>query len=109
WCWGDNFRGQLGLGDTTDRSLPTQVGTDSDWIMVTAGSGHTCAVKTFRKIRYCWGDNYAGRLGLGTNGATDLEHRMYLSPTSAGDSGWESLSAGSDATCGIRTQHLVAP
>ena len=31
WCWGDNTYGQLGLGDTTDRTIPTQVGTDTNW------------------------------------------------------------------------------
>lgn len=25
WCWGRNHRGQLGLGDTSDRMLPTRV------------------------------------------------------------------------------------
>jgi alpha-tubulin suppressor-like RCC1 family protein len=25
WCWGSNVFGQLGLGDVTDRLVPTQV------------------------------------------------------------------------------------
>ena len=37
WGWGTNTNGQLGLGDTINRSSPTQIlsGTSS-WIMVTA-------------------------------------------------------------------------
>ena len=27
WAWGFNQFGQLGLGDTTDRHIPTEVGT----------------------------------------------------------------------------------
>jgi len=43
WCWGANESGQLGLGDTTDRSVPTQVGTRLDWASVAAGSSpHLC-------------------------------------------------------------------
>jgi alpha-tubulin suppressor-like RCC1 family protein len=31
WSWGYNHKGQLGLNDTTQRSSPTQVGSDNDW------------------------------------------------------------------------------
>ncbi|MBU4481693.1 hypothetical protein KKH59_05315, partial [Patescibacteria group bacterium] len=36
WAWGWNEYGQLGLGDTTDRTVPTQVGTDANWLSVSA-------------------------------------------------------------------------
>ena len=32
WAWGRNGDGQLGLGDTTNRSSPVQVGALSDWV-----------------------------------------------------------------------------
>ena len=34
WAWGGNTRGQLGLGNTTNRSSPVQVGTTSTWSSV---------------------------------------------------------------------------
>ncbi|WP_421620666.1 hypothetical protein [Alkalilimnicola ehrlichii] len=45
WAWGRNGYGRLGLGDTDDRDVPEQVGTDSDWTAVSAGRDHTVAVK----------------------------------------------------------------
>ena len=46
WCWGWNIYGQLGDGSTTDRTIPTQVGSDTDWATITTGGGSTCGVKT---------------------------------------------------------------
>jgi alpha-tubulin suppressor-like RCC1 family protein len=56
WCWGDNFFGQLGDGTTTRRITPTQVGTETDWVTVTAASTHTCGVRADGSA-WCWGDN----------------------------------------------------
>ena len=65
WCWGGgSFAGQLGLGDLTDRSSPTQVGTRTDWATVRAGDSHTCATRTDHTL-WCWGYNAGGQLGLG--------------------------------------------
>jgi alpha-tubulin suppressor-like RCC1 family protein len=36
WSWGYNASGQLGLGDTVNRSSPTQIGTTTTWLKVTA-------------------------------------------------------------------------
>ena len=37
WAWGSNWCGQLGLGDNTDRNVPTQVGTDNSWAVFPTG------------------------------------------------------------------------
>jgi alpha-tubulin suppressor-like RCC1 family protein len=78
-CWGNNFYGQLGLGNTTNRgwdpgqlgtALPTvDVGTDvlTGRLRVEAVSGgqeHTCALLAIGRVK-CWGDNSFGQLGLG--------------------------------------------
>lgn len=37
WTWGDNTEGQLGLGDTIGRTVPTRVGTENYWKEVRCG------------------------------------------------------------------------
>ena len=102
WCWGGgSFAGQLGLGDLTDRSSPTQVGTRTDWAMVKAGDSHTCATRTDHTL-WCWGYNGQGQLGLG-----DFTDRS--SPTQVGSrTDWADLSAGDGYhTCATRTDHTL--
>lgn len=37
WAWGSNGSGELGLGDTSNRSSPVQVGALTDWLTISAG------------------------------------------------------------------------
>ncbi|MEK6706645.1 MAG: Ig-like domain-containing protein, partial [Bdellovibrionota bacterium] len=83
-CWGNNFWGQLGYGNTTDigdNETPASAGDVSvggDVVQVEAGYGHTCALLSTGKVR-CWG--LADRIGYGnTNNIGDDE-----TPASAGD------------------------
>jgi alpha-tubulin suppressor-like RCC1 family protein len=65
WAWGDNSAGQLGLGgDYSDKLAPTQVGTNSDWLLVTASRALTVALKTDSSV-WAWGENGYGELGIG--------------------------------------------
>lgn len=91
WMWGDNAYGQLGTNDRTTRSVPTKVGTSSDWKSVSttsAGSsaGVTAAIKNNGTL-WMWGYNGDGTLG--TNNTTN-----YSSPvqTIAGGTNWKSVS-----------------
>lgn len=63
YCWGANSRGQLGTGDTHDRSYPVQAAVDHFQWRVAAGAAHSCAVIRWGPL-YCWGDNAQGQLGL---------------------------------------------
>jgi alpha-tubulin suppressor-like RCC1 family protein len=37
WAWGNNGNGSLGLGNTTDRSSPVQVGALTTWLKASNG------------------------------------------------------------------------
>ena len=64
WGWGRNTFGALGLGDTTNRSSPVQVGSLTNWFLVGGGYFYNAAIKTDGKL-WTWGFNYGGRLGVG--------------------------------------------
>jgi alpha-tubulin suppressor-like RCC1 family protein len=64
WAWGGNNFGGLGLGDTTPRSSPCQVGSGIDWKYVASGY-LSLAIKTNGTL-WSWGqNNLYGCLGLG--------------------------------------------
>ena len=67
WAWGVNTNGQLGEGTSTNRNIPTQIGTDTNWDTVQARNFATSmATKTDGTIWY-WGANYYGEFGNGTS------------------------------------------
>ena len=72
-CWGSNYSGQLGLGDTNTRgdnwnemgdNLPAvNLGTGRKAKAISAGGSYTCAALDDGSVK-CWGYN-DGRLGIG--------------------------------------------
>lgn len=67
WAWGYNNYGKLGLGSTANQIvIPTQVGSDSDWMKAIPGFEHTIALKDNGTL-WAWGHNDVGQLGDGTN------------------------------------------
>ncbi|EYF03334.1 RCC1 domain-containing protein [Chondromyces apiculatus] len=96
WCWGRNANGQLGDNTTTDNPAPLQVGTDTDWVEVTAGNSNTCARKQSGAV-YCWGFNGTGQLGLGD--VTQRRVPFLL----GGAADWGSIRLGFTHACGLST------
>lgn len=66
WATGANNRGQLGLGNTTDRLSLTQVTSmGAATASIAAGEYHTLVLKTDGTL-WAAGDNFLGQLGDGT-------------------------------------------
>ena len=66
YCWGGHLVGQLGDCSLRDYSaVPRPVCGGHRYILLSAGSGHTCAVAVAHDA-YCWGPNDSGELGSGT-------------------------------------------
>ena len=67
WTWGFNSYGQLGLGDTVNRSSPVQVGALTNWAKLSTGGGGTgqviFAIKTDGTL-WGWGNGTAAGLGV---------------------------------------------
>jgi alpha-tubulin suppressor-like RCC1 family protein len=61
-CWGRNVEGQLGIGDTTDRNLPTLSSTFDDWSLISVGRFHTCGMRSDHSV-WCVGQNTYGQAG----------------------------------------------
>jgi alpha-tubulin suppressor-like RCC1 family protein len=96
WVWGKNNVGQLGLGNTTYYSSPKQVGSDTNWLSVSATHDSMVAVKTNGTI-FSWGANGKGQLGLGNT-------TTYSSPKQIGSGvSWAKLVMGRQMCVGIKT------
>jgi alpha-tubulin suppressor-like RCC1 family protein len=99
WCWGGDGSGQLGNGAGGSTTSPAQESTSAtDWALVSAGQGHTCAVKTNGTL-WCWGNDGSGKLGNGA--VTGNQQSPYQESTAAAD--WASVAAGGSHTCAVKT------
>jgi alpha-tubulin suppressor-like RCC1 family protein len=65
WTWGENSKGELGDGTTTNRNAPFQVGGLSGVTAVSAGDCSTAALKSDGTV-WAWGCNDYGELGDGS-------------------------------------------
>lgn len=107
-CWGQNFRGQLGLGHTNslgDNELPSEVapinlGGGRKAKFVAAGFMHTCVILTSGIVK-CWGFNHVGQLGIGnTEDIGDNESPSTSPDVNLGEEA-VALAAGHSFTCAI--------
>ncbi len=96
WAWGRNQDGELGDGTYTSRTLPTQIGTDTDWAFVSVGATHSVAIKTDGTL-WAWGSNSSGQLGDGTYIDKNVPVQI------GSDTDWASFSAGASHNMAIKT------
>jgi alpha-tubulin suppressor-like RCC1 family protein len=103
YCWGGSPSPTgtvLGDGGSVRSLTPLRVRTDSLFVQVTVGGGHSCGI-TSGGTALCWGRNEVGQLGDSTtvNASTPVQV--------VGDVRFASISAGSDFTCGVSTAAAI--
>lgn len=97
WAWGVNSYGQLGSGDYTHRSSPTQVSAESNWVSVHPSSVTTFALKD---------DNTLWAVGLneqGSMGVTIVPSNTKTSSFVQVLGSWKAVAPGTQTTAGIKT------
>ncbi|WP_413559941.1 Ig-like domain-containing protein [Bdellovibrio sp. HCB209] len=99
-CWGNNANGQLGTGlsgASYDKITPTIIDGSNQYIDVTAGNSHTCAITTTNDLK-CWGASGSGQAGVGYTSTSVASPTVIASGTK-----FQSVKAGASHTCGITT------
>jgi alpha-tubulin suppressor-like RCC1 family protein len=77
YVWGANESGELGLGDTVERHVPTELVADQTFVSVSAGDDYTCTLDDIGAV-YCFGANDRGQLGQGDRQARSSPTRVPL-------------------------------
>ena len=103
---GFNGQGELGSGDTDNRSIPAPVSVSAlstpDFVSVTAGGSQSCAL-TATGIPYCWGRNWEGQLGTGTVGPEELAPIPVSTSALPAGTTFSAITAGDAHTCALTT------
>ena len=109
-CWGFNYHGQLGNGTTADSSVavgvafavqepePTATARPTGplrIISIAAGGSHTCALAGDGRV-LCWGANWSGQLGDGTQKDSSVPVEVAGLP-----SGVSAITASTSHTCAL--------
>lgn len=93
YCWGYAVYGAVGSGTSPlYLASPTRVSGGHQFVQITAGLAHSCAVTADGKA-YCWGENIGGQLGDGTTTT-----RLVPVPV-AGGRRFTRIRAGGSHTC----------
>jgi alpha-tubulin suppressor-like RCC1 family protein len=98
WLWGDNFRGQLGVGELGNRSSPVQtISGGTNWKQISLNDSHAAAIKTDGTL-WLWGCGGSGRIG------DDFQiSRSSPVQTVSGGTDWKQVSLGTCSTAAVKT------
>lgn len=92
YSWGANGDGQLGVGDTTNRSTPTLVLGGIKWKYISVDAQNTNSVFGITEDgdMYAWGNNSQGRLGVAADSVSRSSPVLVV-----GGHKWEYVTQGS--------------
>ena len=98
WAWGYNNRGQSAQNNTTPGySSPTQIGTDSNWMLAGTGYGETKSVFALKTdgTLWAWGQSPGGNIAN-----VNVSHPGdRSSPTQIPGTTWDSVGQGEQNFC----------
>lgn len=101
WCWGPKSEmwsaGWLGTNSMDAEPLPAEIFGGGTWDQVSAGTNHTCAIKSDGSL-WCWGEGYA--IGDGTG-------NMSLAPVEVDAGVWKYLDATGYHSCAIKSDDTL--
>ena len=108
FAWGSGSQGKLGQGNTTTYSSPVQIGSLTDWAVVSAGRDFTMFVKNDGTL-WSVGYNYWGALGQGTAGDSGENlNGTKSSPAQIGSlTTWEKVAAGHHFAVALKTDGTI--
>lgn len=97
WCWGNNWRGELGDGTTTDREEPVRVAGNHHFVSISVSQWTSCGIDE-GGTAWCWGDNQYGQLGAGWHAEAALANvpQRVIAPEP-----FVMVSAGGLQTCAL--------
>ncbi|MFF5206375.1 RCC1 domain-containing protein [Streptosporangium sp. NPDC000396] len=104
-AWGDDFRGQLGDGNSgvgVDRLTPGTVAGLFNITAVAAGADHSLALRSDGTV-WAWGDDTSGQLGDGTIGPADNPRPIQV----PGLTGIVAIAAGGDHSLALRSDGVL--
>ncbi|MEO7803836.1 MAG: hypothetical protein ABIS18_05285, partial [Actinomycetota bacterium] len=96
WTWGANDKGQLGIGSTVAKTIPTVVPTSSGLTSaqtIVGGGAHTVALSDSKV--WTWGSNVTGQLGRAGNAT------LPAAAAGIGGSGSTAIAAGASHTLAV--------
>jgi len=101
WSWGQNYQGVLGQNNpiNSDRSSPTQIGSDATWNTVST-DGEACAATKTDGTAWAWGYNEYGQLGQNQG---EGQFPRCSAPIQIPGTTWANIKSANDKMYGVKT------
>ena len=105
WCWGQNDKGEVGDGTSTNRTTPyapqySDLATNTT--AVALGNDFTCAVEGPNRSLNCWGNNDRFQVDFSSSTTFNTPFPVSGVPTT-----FDQLQAGAEHACGINTASVT--
>ncbi|MEC9278004.1 MAG: PGF-pre-PGF domain-containing protein, partial [Chloroflexota bacterium] len=97
WSWGNNTHGAVGDGTMIHKSIPTQIGSATNWALISAGGNHSMALKSDGTL-WGWGYNINGQLGDGRGWNRSTPTQETTKATN-----WALISAGGRTSMALKS------